>query len=159
MKVKFNLNGLDDFLVEMLKADINKYRFELILSAKNMIKRLEKDGYLMKALKRSPVLNAHRDMMEFKAREIVNDIDNVISFEVELPKKDSTSVGLVIWVNPDYFLNADQMREMLPKRLMHRLKIVTRQSLYNDFKRAIMDDYTKDFTCDILESDGEEIRV
>lgn len=164
MKVRFtlfemNIHG-EGFLKEMLKADISKYRFELILTAKQMLKRLEKDGYMTKALKKSPTMNAHRDMMEFKAREIIEDVDNILKFEVLEPETDNNdAVVFEIWVNPDFFLNADVIRNSIPKFLMKRLKIKTRQSLVDEFEKSIMDDYTRKFYGEIIEDDGEALSI
>jgi len=157
MKVKYTLNKMDSFLHEMLKADINKYRFELILSAKKVLTRLEKDGYLTKAVDRAGSIKMHKDAMEFKAREIINDIDNIINFETE--KIDDTTYSLTIFINPDYFLNADTIKNSVPKFMMKRLKIVTRQSMIDDFESAIHESYTLDYSGEIIENDGDSLTV
>ena len=157
MKVKYTLRRMDSFLHEMLKADINKYRFEIILSAKKVLKRLEKDGYLTKAINRAGSIKIHKDTMEFKAREIIEDIDNIINFETE--KIDDATYTLSIYINPDYFLNADVIKTSVPKFMMKRMKIVTRQSMIDDFESAIHESYTLDYSGEIIEDDGDGLTV
>ena len=157
MKVKYELRRMDSFLNEMLKADISKYRFEIILSAKKVLKRLEKDGYLTKAVDRASTVRMHKDAMEFKAKEIIDDIDNIIKFNTE--KIDDDTYTLTIWINPDYFLSSDTVKSSVPKFLMKRLKIVTRQSMIDDFESAIREDYTRDFSGEVIEDDGDSLTV
>ena len=148
----------------MLKADISKYRFEIIMSAKKVLKRLEKDGYLTKTVNRASSVKMHKDAMEFKAKEIIDDIDNIIKFTTEKVvntdnMEDDTTYDLTIWINPDYFLSSDTVKESVPRFLMKRLKIVTRQSMIDDFESAIRESYTRDFTGEVIESDGDSLVV
>ena len=157
MEIKYTLNKMDSFLNEMLKADISKYRFEIIMSAKKVLKRLEKDGYLTKTVNKASSIRMHKDAMEFKAKEIIDDIDSIIKFTAEMI--DDTTTELDIWINPDYFLNSDTVKSSVPRFLMKRLKIVTRQSMIDDFESAIRESYTRDFTGEIIESDGDSLTV
>jgi len=157
MKIKYTLYKMDSFLNEMLKADISKYRFELILSAKKVLTRLEKDGYLTKAIDKAPSMQVHKNTMEFKAREIIEDIDSIITFDTEMIG--NTTATLTIWINPDYFLNADTIKSSVPKFLMKRLKIVTRQNMIDDFESALHESYTTIFAGEIIEDDGDTLTV
>jgi len=157
MEVEYTLKDMNPFLLEMMKADINKYRFEIILSAKKVLKRLEKDGYLTRTVERAGSIKVHKDAMEFKAREIINDIDNIIKFKAKMV--DETTATLNIYINPDYFLNADVIKNSVPKFLMKRLKIVTRQSMIDDFESAIHEDYTLNYSGRIIQDDGDSIVV
>jgi hypothetical protein len=159
MKVRYTLYHMDEFLKEMLKADVNKYKFELIWEAKKVLKRLEKDGYLSKAIT-TQTIRAHKDMMEFKAKEIINDIDNILKFEVKSAEDmNNGTVILEIWVNSDYFINADVVRQSIPKFMMKRINIITRQKMIDGFEKSIAQDYTRTFSGEILEDDGEGLTV
>lgn len=157
MKVIYKLNKMDKFLLAMMEADINKYRFELIVSAKKVLTRLEKDGYLTKTINKASSIKIHKDTMEFKAREIMEDVDSLIKFDAEMI--DDNTATLSIWINPDYFLNTDVIKTSVPKFLLKRLKIVTRQSMIDDFEKAIREDYTRDFSGEIIEDDGDSLTV
>ena len=148
---------MDSFLLEMMKADINKYKFELIMSAKKILNRLEKKGYLSKAVNMAKTVQMHKDTMEFKAKEIIDEIDNIIRFEAVMT--DDTSATLSIWINPDFFLNTDVIKNSIGKRTSKILKIMTRQKMVDGFESAIRDDYTRDFSGTILESDGDSFVV
>ena len=127
------------------------------MSAKKVLKRLEKDGYLTKTVNKASSVKMHKDAMEFKAKEIIDDIDNIITFHTE--KINDSTYDLTIWINPDYFLSSDTVKESVPRFLMKRLKIVTRQSMIDDFESAIRESYTRDFSGEIIESDGDSLTV
>ena len=158
MKVKYILQDMDEIKNKMLEADWNSYKWSLVLSAKKVYEKLEKEGNLSKIVKWSKNIQIQKEMMMGRAIEIVDNIDNIITYDVRV--LDETTTELTIWMNRDYFIGEDMVKEKMGKTGKKLIKtIITRQSLLNQWRGEIRKTYTFRFSGEILEDDGENLVI
>lgn len=147
---------MDAIRNKMLEADWNSYRWSLILKAQDVYKRLEKDGHLGKIVGMSKSIQMQKEMMMGRAMDIINNIDNIMTYDIR--PLDETTTELTVWMNKDYFIAEDIVKTKLGKRGSKVVRvIITRQSLLNQWRKAIKESYTHKFSGEILDDDGESL--
>lgn len=167
MKVRFTLFDMDAFLKELASADLHCWRLQVLYELKKKIKNFEKDGFWNKMVSASPQIAGMRDMALMDSKRLIENLDDIISFSVESTPKKEDTVVIEIVVAPDFFYSPELIRSQfmsmfgrqLGKRLAKATRVMGRQEIIDSWKNGIRKDYTHSFNGEILEDDGEELKI
>ena len=156
MKIRWVLTGMDGLLTEHLIANLEYWRLDIILSSRQVMKRIKRSERRgsMKLFKHLANIKAVLEAMDYRDQNISNIIDTKVS-------KHDGSVFVDISVDNQYFVYWDNVSSQYGRmgRQMMKVKAMGRQEIVDNFEREFSKVYTKDFYGEVLEDDGAGLRV
>jgi len=142
-----------------LEANANYWKYDLLLNAQSVLQKLRDSKTLKIATRGSDKIQNMVFLLENKANFAMDDINNLVDFEVTPNDKGITEFTL--YVNNTYFTEHD-MIEQLGGRLTRKYlakKKVSRQEMIDNFEKEIRKTYSKVFAGKIIEDDGQVLSV
>ena len=159
MKIKWTLRNMDGLLNRHLKANAEYWKSDLLYNARKILEKM-RNSYGLKILsKGSEQLKNMMFLLESKAEFAVDDINNLVDYEVKVVSDDMTE--FILFVNDAYFQEHDALKQIAGKTARRYLirKKVSRQELIDNFQNEIRNLYTNDIMGEVLEDDGHNLRV
>jgi len=147
MKVVWTLQDMNDMKTNHLRANIEYWKWDVLLEGGKAIDRIEKSRTLKVLSKASPALVNTMEIMKMKHGITEHDLDQVIDYKID---QRNNTVYFMLMVSNEYFMIFDALRNQMGKRISKIIKVFGRQELIDNFENEIMTIYTKDYICKIL---------
>lgn len=156
MKARFTLSDMDVVKFNHIRANLDFWKWDLVLEARKFLRRLEKSRLLKVSKYANPQAKLALEMLRTKGELAVDDINQVVNYSV---KSSDRTVVFELYVAPVYFASADAMSNQLGKhKLLKRMfKVFGRQELVDLFASEIKKNYTNNYHVEILDDDGEKL--
>jgi len=151
VKVRFILNKLDDVRYNHLKANLEFFKWELVLSAKKLVE-IARNSRMLKVMKLSKNVRLLSQVLQEHGETVVKQTKSFVDYRVW---NDENKTCFEVYVNDAYF----ELKEVLSKNPVARKiggKIYSVKDFVDAMSKEVKKDYSKDFRVEIIEEEKNE---
>jgi len=151
VRVKYTLPKLDDVRYNHLKANLEFFKWELVLSAKKLVE-IARKSRVLKVMKISKNVRLLSQVLQEYGETIVEQTKSFMDYRVW---SEGDKTCFEVYVNDAYF----ELKKVLSKDPVARKiggKIYSVKDFVDAMSKEVKKDYSKDFRVEIVEKEKNE---
>jgi hypothetical protein len=161
MKVRWTLYNMSPVKNQHLNANLEYWKMDLVLKSTELMEKIKKSKFLKVMSKGSEGLKNMMFMVETQAEMRSEDIDKIVTYQIDEHYNKNTTTLLTLYIDSSYFNVGEMAQIKFGARMGKRIakKGFDRQELIDRFETEIRSTYTKNFKGEILEDDGKILSI